>query len=398
MNESEVLLAGRYRHVRDLGRGAMGTVWLARDEDLARLVAIKRLLPEGDDEPGNVRRILREARTAAALQHPNSVVVLDRLLVGDMPYVVMEYVPGRTLAETIATEGPLSPERAAAVGAQLASVLAAAHRLGITHRDIKPANVLLQSDGTAKVADFGIARLAGDPALTATGQMIGTVAYMAPEVASDAADSPASDMWSLGATLFACVEGHPPYGGPGLNPSITAMLVRLVSQPVPEPRRAGPLRELIAALLDKDPDRRPSPSTARHSLAVVAGIHPLPARPVDDPWPRPSVDHDGDDVTRVRPQVAPLVTPQPAPTVPPVIDLEDPAVDLAPSLAVPTVRRPRQVSTEDPPPEQSLTGPSAARSTLPWGYPSVNTRRWAAIVLTALFIVGGTIYEIVTLI
>ena len=208
---SPELIAGRYRVGRAVGRGGMGTVWLCRDEMLDREVAVKQVghLP-GESAP-DVARGLREARSSAALNHENVVSVFDVVEEGEQIWLVMEYVPSRTLREILVQEGPLSPERAAAIGAQVADGLAAAHARGTVHRDVKPGNILVGQSGIAKISDFGIARMDGEEQLTRTGMVTGTPSYFSPEQARGQDAGPAADVWALGATLYAAVQGEPPY-------------------------------------------------------------------------------------------------------------------------------------------------------------------------------------------
>ena len=205
------LVAGRYRLESVLGRGAMGTVWAATDEVLQRRVAIKQVtLPPGlpVGEAAQLRqRALREARAVAALSSPYIITVFDVLTVDGEPVIVMELLPSRSLAEVLGEVGRLTDGQAGTVGVAVGSALLAAHAAGVTHRDVKPANVLIGDDGRVKLTDFGIARSAGEPTMTGTGLILGSAAYLAPEVAKGAAVGPGSDTWSLGGLLFACVRG-----------------------------------------------------------------------------------------------------------------------------------------------------------------------------------------------
>ena len=261
------VIAGRYQFVEPIGHGAMGEVWRAEDMLLGRTVAIKTL-PRVTPNDEEMERARREARVAAGLQNPHTVSVFDVVIEDGRPFLVMEYVEGESLAHVLESEGSLDPDRAARIISEIANGLAAAHALGVVHRDIKPANVLLTPIGTAKLADFGIARGPTDSSLTQTGQMVGTVAFMAPEVARGDPATPASDVWSLGATMFACVEGHPPFAGVNA-PNATAMLLRLVSERPPPSIHAGPYREVIAAMLTVDPVRRPSADAVIDQLLVA---------------------------------------------------------------------------------------------------------------------------------
>ncbi|MGB8961948.1 MAG: serine/threonine-protein kinase [Pseudonocardiaceae bacterium] len=273
-NTAPRLVAGRYRLGAVLGRGTMGTVWSAHDEVLGRPVAVKEvLLPPGipEAEADALReRSLREARMIAALSHPNVVTLYDVALEGDAPFVVMELVASDSLAELLC-DGRLPPHRVVAIGAAVAAALQAAHAAGITHRDVKPGNVLMAHDGRIKLTDFGIARNPADQTLTATGLMLGSPAYIAPEIASGGPITPAADLWGLGATLFAAVEGRPPYDAGTAMATVAAV----VQDKVPAPSCSGPLAAVISGLMVKDPTRRLPLSQVRQLL----GAPPEPAGP-----------------------------------------------------------------------------------------------------------------------
>jgi hypothetical protein len=253
------LIADRYRLGRVIGRGSMGVVWLAYDEVLHRPVAVKEVqLPPGMPvgEANDVReRTLREARAIAALTHPNVVAVHDVAKQGAEPFVVMELVPGRSLARLIGRSGALNTEQAAAVADALAAGLDAAHRRGITHRDVKPGNVLVGTDGQVKLTDFGISRNVSEVTMTSSGLVLGTPAYIAPEVAAGEPVTNAADLWSLGATLFAAVTGHPPYD---VGDDALETVNEVVHGDVPEPPADSPLAGVISGLMVKDPAERTS--------------------------------------------------------------------------------------------------------------------------------------------
>ncbi|NBH03863.1 serine/threonine-protein kinase [Amycolatopsis sp. SID8362] len=260
------MVAGRYRLRSVLGSGSMGTVWSAYDEFLHRQVAVKEMkVPPGipASQADELReRTLREARAIAVLSHPNVIILHDVAREDDQPFVVMELLPSRSLAHILRDHGPLTVEQAAAVGIAVASALEAAHAAGITHRDVKPGNVLVASDGRIKLTDFGIARNVSEATMTRTGIMLGSPAYIAPEVASGGAVVPAADLWGLGATLFAAVEGAPPYDADG-DPLET--VGKVVNGKVPKPK-AGPLAEVISALMKKEPGDRITLREVRHRL------------------------------------------------------------------------------------------------------------------------------------
>lgn len=264
----DALLAGRYRRVRELGRGAMGEVWLAEDLELDRHVAIKTMRVDArTDNPLALERVVREARVAARLRHRHTVAIYDLIREGDQPLVIMEYVEGESLAELLRRSGRLDIGAAARLIGQVADALDAAHRVGIVHRDIKPANILIDSAREARLADFGIARGTGDAVLTDTGQAMGTVAFMAPEVARDGIATSASDVWSLGATLYAAIEGRAPYQGDASS-SAVQILTRLATEPVPPPANAGELAPLLLAMLASDPAARPMADSVARSLQM----------------------------------------------------------------------------------------------------------------------------------
>ena len=261
------LIAGRYRIGHVLGRGGGGTVWLARDEHLGREVALKRVAGETDAEV-LVERGLREARTSAALAHDNVVRVFDAFEHEGSPWIVMEYVPGRSLAQLLEGGRSLPVPQVARIGAQLASALAAAHALGILHRDVKPANVLLDEDAqTAKLTDFGIARGEEDHQLTRTGMVSGTAAYFSPELARGQDPAAASDVWALGATLYTAVEGRRPFPDAA---NAVAQLHTIAREEPLEPLRAGPLTPVLAGMLHDDPTRRWDAGRAARELGRVA--------------------------------------------------------------------------------------------------------------------------------
>ncbi len=269
------MVAGRYRLRSVLGSGSMGTVWSAYDEFLHRQVAVKEMkVPPGipASQADELReRTLREARAIAVLSHPNVIILHDVARENDQPFVVMELLPSRSLAHILRDHGPLTVEQAAAVGIAVASALEAAHAAGITHRDVKPGNVLVASDGRIKLTDFGIARNVSEATMTRTGIMLGSPAYIAPEVASGGAVVPAADLWGLGATLFAAVEGAPPYDADG-DPLET--VGKVVNGKVPKPK-AGPLAAVITALMKKEPGDRITLREVRHRLYPLQTKTPL---------------------------------------------------------------------------------------------------------------------------
>ncbi|MFI1917712.1 protein kinase [Nocardia sp. NPDC020380] len=272
------LISGRYRLTDPIGTGAMGVVWRATDVRLRRTVAVKQLLLT----PGLTRsqavearmRAMREGRIAARLHHPNAVTVFDVAEEDGQPWLVMEYVDAVSLAALMREKGHLDPAEVARIGAKVAEALAAAHKAGIVHRDVKPANILVADDGTVKITDFGISRAIGDVTVTSTGFLAGTPAYLSPEVARGENPEPASDVFALGSTLYAAVEGSPPFGE-GDNP--LAVLHSVARATVPEPKRAGALGPVLMELLAAEMADRPTMVQAAEQLQAVAeGRTPAP--------------------------------------------------------------------------------------------------------------------------
>ncbi|MER5372528.1 serine/threonine-protein kinase [Streptomyces sp. NPDC002553] len=281
-DKSARLLAGRYRLGDVLGRGGMGTVWRAEDETLGRTVAVKELrFPSNIDEEEKRRlitRTLREAKAIARIRNNSAVTVFDVVDEDDRPWIVMELVEGKSLAEVIREDGVLRPKRAAEVGLAILDVLRSAHREGILHRDVKPSNVLIAEDGRVVLTDFGIAQVEGDPSITSTGMLVGAPSYISPERARGHKPGPAADLWSLGGLLYASVEGSPPYD----KGSAIATLTAVMTEQLEEPKNAGPLKDVIYGLLTKDPERRLDDAGARAMLnAVIHGPDPDDAEPAD---------------------------------------------------------------------------------------------------------------------
>ncbi|MEN3309147.1 MAG: eukaryotic-like serine/threonine-protein kinase [Micromonosporaceae bacterium] len=305
------LIAGRYRLAGQLGQGGMGRVWLGRDEVLHRDVAMKEVTPpEGlpaEERAAMEQRSLREARAIARLAHPNVVRVYDIVQQQPWPWIVMEHVPSRSLDQVLRTDGPLALDEAARIGLGVLSALRAAHRIGMVHRDVKPGNVLLGPDGRVVLTDFGLAMLEGDATVTRPGVIIGSPAFMAPERAARGASTPECDLWSLGATLHAAVEGQSPYARPGALATLTALATE---DPDPAPH-AGPLREVIDGLLRRDPDERMPAAEVQRRLRAIAGtgagtVAPRQRTGPPGPWTEQPV---------TRTQVEP-VPPAPAAAVP----------------------------------------------------------------------------------
>jgi serine/threonine protein kinase len=269
------VIAGRYRLLAPIGRGAMGVVWRARDQLLDRDVAIKEVLISAmlspQERANAYQRTLREAKTAARLNHPGVVTVYDVAEDEGRPWIIMQLVSAQSLDQVLSTSGPLSPRRTAEMGRQLLAALNSAHAAGVLHRDVKPSNVLLGRDDHAVLTDFGIATMTGDTRLTQTGMVMGSPGFTAPERIRGEDATPASDLWSLGATLYAAVEGHGPFERRG--GAITTMSA-IINEEAPVAPTAGALAPVIAALLRREPSDRPDAATATRMISEV-----LPALP-----------------------------------------------------------------------------------------------------------------------
>ncbi|ANB08077.1 serine/threonine protein kinase [Streptomyces ambofaciens] len=264
------LVAGRYRLGDTIGSGGMGRVWRAHDEVLHRTVAIKELTAalyvSESDQAILLARTRGEARAAARINHSAVVTVHDVLEHDGRPWIVMEMVEGRSLADAVKDEERVDPREAARVGLWVLRALRAAHTAGVLHRDVKPGNVLLADDGRVLLTDFGIAQIEGDSTITRTGEVVGSVDYLAPERVRGHDPGPSSDLWALGATLYTAVEGRSPFRR--TSPLTTMQAV--VEEEATEPRHAGPLAPVISALLRKNPDERPDVTETEHMLAQAA--------------------------------------------------------------------------------------------------------------------------------
>ncbi|MFD9096850.1 protein kinase [Streptomyces collinus] len=297
-NSGRRVVDGRFELEARLGGGGMGMVWRATDLVLQRSVAVKEVRPPDPDlaeyDPEGARmlreRVLREARALARVDHPN-VVTIHHIVdggPGTYPWIVMELVTGGSLADRL-ERGPMSPQEAARTGREVLAALRAAHEAGIQHRDVKPANVLLRPDGRPVLTDFGIAAVREATSLTATGSVIGTPDYMAPERVSGHDGGPASDLWSLAMMLYAAVEGHHPLR----RGTTLATLAAVLSDDIPPPVKAGPLRDVLTRVLVRDPAGRPGAAELERMLETAARqaeaptSFPLPA-PSAPPVPGPA--------------------------------------------------------------------------------------------------------------
>ncbi|MDX6249302.1 MAG: eukaryotic-like serine/threonine-protein kinase [Kribbellaceae bacterium] len=268
---TERLIAGRYLLAEPLGSGGMGSVWRATDQQLGRVVALKRAHPGLDDPDG--RRLRREAKIGARLHDPHVVTIFDVVTDGADHWLVLEYLPSRTLSELIVQRGTLPPAEVTRIGLQIAQAVQAVHAAKVIHRDIKPGNILVTEDGTAKLADFGISQRLWAEATLTDSSTVGTPAQLAPEVANGDEPTPASDVFSLGAVLYTAVEGHSPFG---TDPNPLAVLRKAARGEILPMRRAGELAPLITRMLRVDPAARP---TAVQVVAELGG----PAAPLQTP-------------------------------------------------------------------------------------------------------------------
>ncbi|MGW1008790.1 serine/threonine-protein kinase [Streptomyces termitum] len=365
---SGLLLAGRYRLGESIGRGGMGKVWRAHDEVLHRVVAVKeltagRFVAEADRLVLHART-QKEARAAARITHPGVVTVHDVLEHDDRPWIVMQYVDGPSLADAVKEAGTVEPREAARVGLHVVGALRAAHAAGVLHRDVKPGNVLLARDGRVLITDFGIAAIEGDSTITRTGELVGSIDYLAPERVKGADPGPASDLWSLGATLYTAVEGTSPFR----RTSPISTMQAVVGEEPPYPANAGPLAPVIVALLSKEPERRPHADEAeRMLLEAMEGRSPQTAQAYvpTQRFDRREALEEGTAVAPVPaavPAAAPAASPAPVPV---------PAPDPGPS---PTLA--------------SAAGPVA---------PVQGKGRWRSAVLTAVLaavVAGGAVFAV----
>lgn len=342
-------MTGRYRLVESIGQGGMGRVWRAADEMLDRQVAVKEMRIDGlDAEDTRTRRerTLREARATARIDHPNVVRVYDVVDEGERLWIVMELVAGRSLEQIVAQEGPLAPPETARIGLGLVAALRQVHAGGVLHRDIKPGNVLVErSGGRVVLTDFGIAAIQDAKALTMIGMLVGSPDYMAPERVSGDPQGPPSDIWSLGATLCAALGGRSPFSR---DTTLATLHAVLYEEPV-LPAAAGPLRDILAALLEKEPTVRAGLPEVEDALWPVAYPPPIPTLPVGE----------GRSAEHVRgPESSPLPDPRAEP---------DPVRDAVPQAATSPAAPPEIPPAAPEPlptPPETPPGPPAAASEL----------------------------------
>lgn len=374
----------RYELTETIGSGGMGTVWRAHDSRLRRDVAIKEIrLPPGldpADRENAKARMVREAQTAARISHPSVVTVHDVLEEDGNPFIVMELLDGMSLQDRLDRVGTFPPEAVARIAREMLGALRASHGADVVHRDIKPANIMLTEDGRRPVlTDFGIANLLHDEGtvLTATGTFVGTTEYMAPERFDQGGAAPPSDLWSLGVSLFAALEGASPFRRDTLTQTLTAVL----TQPVPVPRAGEPLTPLIGGLLDRDPDRR---LTSEQALDLLDRKGPATATPNPHTPPAPPPQFPGPR----NPQTPPSWGPAPHPDQTPTVHRPDPHTP-PPHGPTPHTRQYTQAAHgpgpqhQQPNPPVSPPRPSRRRA-LWWGAAGA-----AGLVLGGLFLAWG---------
>lgn len=372
-------VAGRYRLIEVLGRGGMGTVWRAEDELLGRAVAVKVIAapqatlgsgapdePQPETSAQTAGRARREARAAGRLNHSGAVTVHDIIEEDGRFHIIMELIQAPTLSELVRAEGPLSPARVAAIGAQLLDVLDFAHAEGIVHRDVKPSNVMVLPGDRVKLTDFGIAALRGDPQLTTSGATLGSPLFMAPEQAAGTVVGPPADLWSLGATMYFAVEGRVPFD----REVAMAALAAILSQPPDPLLLAGPLEPALTALLVRAPQSRPDSAALRDLLSLAALGSSTAVAPATDSGPAagaPTLSTADPEATLDLD--ATLGAPDPATPVPakPAAANPDPA---HPEPAEPVASKPAASATATP----ASSDPSATGPGLPsYGTPSYGS-------------------------
>ncbi len=385
MSDLPHLLGDRYRLVSVLGRGGMGQVWLGEDELLGRQVAVKEIRFPHDmaweDREVARERTMREARLTARLNHPGIVTVFDVVSEDGRPFIVMELVRAESLAQLIDREGPLAPARVAWIGRCLLDALDVAHAEGVVHRDVKPSNVLLDGDRVV-LSDFGIATSSTDSTLTTTGLVVGSPSYMSPERLRSEGIGPTGDMWSLGATLYAALEGHPPFRAGNVMGTITTVL----ADPPEPPAVTGPLREAVLGLLVKSPDDRLDSAGVRPLLeaaeARLTGTS-------EEEGPAASTDD--------LPVMAPVGggwhdTPAPEPAA-----SESPAPPASPPATPPAAQPAAPPGPPPGPPPSSAPTPTASASVDPAGGRVPLRRRTAVLIVLVVAVLVAVVVVLITL-
>ncbi|XVU23052.1 protein kinase domain-containing protein [Actinoplanes sp. CA-054009] len=366
----------------------MGRVWQARDELLEREVAVKELAPDGltAKELGDLReRAIREARAIARIDQANTVRIYD--VVHDdtgTPWLVMELVRSRSLDKVLEEDGPLAPSSAARIGLDVLAALRAAHGAGILHRDVKPANILLAFNGRVVLTDFGLAAVAGDSAMTRTGIVLGSPSYLAPERALDEEPGAAADLWSLGATLYAAVEGRPPYD----KSTPMATLAALMIEPPPPPQRAGVLLPVLERLLQRDPRNRAGADEAERLLRAAAApvaSADVPHGPAAAAPTAAAASVDGPAAPLITTLAAPVAVPRSSATLP----LDGSSSAAPPSAAPPSAAPPSAAPPSAAPPSPAPSSGAATAVLSPAG--GGRRRLWWAGAVAAVVVAGGAV-------
>ncbi|MEV6925950.1 serine/threonine-protein kinase [Dactylosporangium sp. NPDC051485] len=380
MTQPKALIADRYRLIESLGAGGMGRVWLARDEMLRRDVAVKEVIPPASltqQERDELRlRTLREARAAARLNDANVVRIYDVVHTELTPWIVMEYVPSRSLHQVITDDGPLPPERVARIGLAVLGALRAAHTAGVLHRDVKPGNVLLADTGRVVLTDFGLAVFeGGDGAVTRPGLILGSPQYISPERAREGTSGPESDMWSLGATLYAAVEGRSPYARSTTYATLTALATEEPDPPV----RAGVLKPVLTALLRKDPKVRAGMAETERLLERAAAGEGRGWSWSMPPLPRPRRPRESHSRGSLRNVALDPVAPVSA--APAAASDRSPEAITGPPGALPHIEypgRPKGSAAVDPAAGSGLVALNSVDDGLDRTVPSAQRWRWIA--------------------
>ncbi|MDS1272139.1 serine/threonine-protein kinase [Lipingzhangella sp. LS1_29] len=379
----ERIVAGRYRLRRELGRGGMGAVWHAWDADLERDVAIKEVTLGSDlseqERADAHARVRREARSAARLSHPAIIAIHDVLEHEGHPWIVMQLAEGRSLEKVLNEDGPLSPATVHSIATTLIDALNTAHQAGVVHRDVKPANVLYTTDGKPFLTDFGIANIEGETSITRTGALVGSPSYMAPEILEGHPASPATDLWSLGVTLYALLDGGSPFN----RPTLPATLSAIVNGDIPPPTNAGPLTPTLMGLLTRDPSHRLDAATAATQLAQTP-VHQTRSPSGGSTMAPPPAAAPGTSPVQPAhaPPPGPSTPPPPGPAVPPYGPTGS-----SPALSGPSGPTPRPDHVPPGPPAHYSTAGSAPRPWLLWTAAS-------AVVVVVLVLVAATAWSV----
>jgi eukaryotic-like serine/threonine-protein kinase len=396
------VIADRYQPIEQIGTGGMATVWKARDTLLGRFVAVKRLLPHLAGDPDAAERFKREAHAAARLSHPGIVTLFDTGEDADGPFIVQELVDGTTLATHLANTGPLGPQAVTDIVSQVAAALDHAHSVGVIHRDIKPANLIIERDGRVRIADFGIAHTVDDPAsITSSGELVGTITYLAPEILAGQPATPASDIYSLGGVTYELLAGQPPYQAP--TPAALLEAVRIGD--VPDLRGIAPdqMAHAVAGAMAREPASRPETAGAFAATLMGSATMVMPAAVVAATPTSPRGSEEPTVVTGRKPSPTPHAVPsgaRRASRLPLLLLLlavvavaaaaiaDDPD-DGGGTLAASTTTVAQVTTTTPPPPSTTTTVPTTTTTTIPTTTTTVVTAESVAGEIGGLLAVLG---------